>query len=120
MQSDPVVSSSARNLKTRSASRSGLVLANILCLFAVEDATLVQAACNPNGTANEVISCIDDANLAAKKQLTQFYSQYLGSLDNKCQAEFSGGGSGGHQDRAICLQNKLKQEAARIGMPSKR
>jgi hypothetical protein len=94
-------------------------LSAAFCFFAVGLTPPVHAECNPNGTANEVIGCIDDANVATKKQLTLFYSRYLQSLDAKCQAEFSSGGSGGHQDRATCLQQKLKDEAARIGMPGK-
>jgi hypothetical protein len=79
-------------------------------------ATPAQAACNPNGTANEVIGCIDEDNIATKRQLSRFYSsQYLDSLDAQCQAEFPGGGSGGHEDRAICLQEKLKDAAAKAG-----
>lgn len=90
-----------------------------LCVFAagLATATPVRATCNPKGTANEVIGCIDEDNLTTEKQLTKFYSKYLRTLDAKCQAEFTGGGSGGHEDRAVCLQKSLKDEAIRIGMP---
>jgi uncharacterized protein YecT (DUF1311 family) len=100
--------------------RSSIVIAT-LCVFAVGLTTAMpaHAQCNPNGTANEVIACIDQDNVATEKQLTQFYARYLSALGAQCQAQFPGGGSGGAQDRAICLQNKLKDEAARIGVPRK-
>jgi hypothetical protein len=90
------------------------------CLLAFGLATPARAVCNPDGTANEVIGCIDDDNIATKRQLSRFYpAQYLDSLDVQCRAEFPGGGSGGHEDRAICLQRKLKDAAAKVGFPRK-
>jgi hypothetical protein len=59
----------------------------------------LQGQCNRNGTANEAIACIDDDNIATEKRLLQFYSsQYMNSFDTQCQAEYPGGGSGGHED----------------------
>jgi hypothetical protein len=82
--------------------------------------TFAQTRCNPNGTANEVIGCIDDANIATKTRLSSYYSsQYLNSFDTQCQAEFPGGGSGGHEDRAKCLQKKLQDAAGKSGAQSK-
>jgi hypothetical protein len=121
MQPNSIAYSPVVRVPDLSANRKVVVIGT-LCVLAIElaTATLAHAQCNPKGTANEVIACIDEDNLSTEKQLTQFYSRYLSNLDAKCQAEFTGGGSGGHQDRAVCLQNKLKDEAARIGMPWKR
>jgi hypothetical protein len=99
-------------------SRYPLFLAALCCL-AVMPATSAKAVCNPNGTANEVIGCIDEANAVMQKWLAAFYPKFLNSFSAQCQTQFPGGGSGGHSDRATCLQDKLKAEAARVGLPNK-
>ena len=89
-----------------------------LCGLAVMTATSARA-CNPNGTENEIIGCIDEANAAMQKRLAAFYPKFLNSFSAQCQTQFPGGGSGGHSDRATCLQDKLKDEATRVGLPMK-
>jgi len=104
---------------TLTVSTGGTVSALAVCFgLALAFSAPAYAVCNPNGTANEVIGCIDDANAASKVRLTKFYATYLKSFDAKCQASNPGGGSGGHQDRAVCLQDMLKAEGARIGLPA--
>jgi hypothetical protein len=86
----------------------------------VAQPTSAQAQCNPNGTANEKIGCIDEVNIATKRWLSIYYdSGYLNSLGAQCQAEFPGGGSGGHEDRATCLQKKLQDAGAKVGAQGK-
>jgi hypothetical protein len=87
-----------------------------VCILIFGASAPALAKCNPNGTANEVIECIDEDNAAQKSRLAGFYPSHLNSFDVKCQQQNPGGGSGGHQDRAFCLQNMLKEEASRVGM----
>jgi hypothetical protein len=100
-------------------SRNTLVCVVICCSLVMTSTSPALAKCNPNGTANEAIGCIDEGNDATKKQLARFYSRYLYTFNTQCQTQFPGGGSGGHSDRAMCLQDKLKAESGRVGLPNK-
>jgi hypothetical protein len=111
----PTISSSVL-FQGPTARQSILLAATFLTL--IMPTSPVHAACDPNGVANEVIGCIDTDNAATKARLAKFYSRYLNSFATQCQAENPGGGSGGHLDRATCLQKRLKQEALRVGIPA--
>lgn len=70
--------------------------------------------CNANGTAHQQIGCIDNANAELKEQLRRHYSLYLDSFLAECARINPGGGSGGHEDRAICASSAFKAEAKRV------
>lgn len=72
--------------------------------------------CDSNGTANQQIGCIDNANAHLREQLSRHYSHYLDSIFETCAKDNPGGGSGGHEDRAICARSALKAEAIRVNL----
>jgi uncharacterized protein YecT (DUF1311 family) len=82
------------------------------------DTSPAKAECNPNGTENQIIGCVDEANAALKKRLIKAYPLFLSRFEARCAEQNPGGGSGGHSDRAQCLAAKLKEEKARVGLPN--
>jgi hypothetical protein len=97
------------------------ICAVLLGVAAVMLACSVQAkpkkvSCDPNGTPNLVIGCIDNANLDIWEKLNRNYGRYLDSLYAKCQKDNPGGGSGGHEARATCVSKALEAEARRVNL----
>jgi uncharacterized protein YecT (DUF1311 family) len=78
------------------------------------EAQLRKGSCNPNGTANEVIGCLHNANVDQSKNLNKRYSKYLDSIFETCAKKNTGGGSGGFDDRTRCVTEALGAEEKRI------
>jgi hypothetical protein len=72
--------------------------------------------CDPDGTANERIGCLHNANVDQWSKLNSHYSRYLDSLIDKCAKDNPGGGSGGFEDRTTCVSKALEAEAKRVNL----
>lgn len=73
--------------------------------------------CNPNGTANETIGCVQNMYVDLWEKLVKHYENKLDAVVAACAKEKPGGGSGGHQDRVECVTKRYEEEAKRVKLP---
>ena len=67
------------------------------------------ADCNPNGLMMQQIACIEEKNEADAKLLGGNWRRELEKFQAECLKENPGGGSGGREDRATCVSEKIKK-----------
>ncbi len=105
-------------VKAMQFARYLIALLAVAAATAAFDVSPAKAECNPNGTENQIIGCVDEANAALKKRLIKAYPAFLKRFETRCAEQNPGGGSGGHSDRAQCLAARLNEEKTRVGLPN--